>query len=382
MMRAAYEIISPHYSVGGALAVTNIENVQILPGIEVVGAGHPLPDESGLAAAHQCAEIAQNAKDGELVLVLISGGGSAMLPYPVGSVSLHDKIRTTGLLLASGAAINEINCVRKHLSQLKGGGLARLTKPADLHALILSDVLGDDVSAIASGPTVPDKTTFTDAVNILKNRSLWYQIPESAKHYLEQGVQGNHPETPKSDENCFKNTGFTLVGSNQMSLKAVMDAAQAHGYETVLYSNHLCGEAGEQAVNLLTFAQNKVKLGLTKPLAILAGGETTVTLRGDGKGGRNQEMALAFAIHAEKIGLPGNWVFLSGGTDGRDGPTEAAGGIVDSGTIQRILNVAHSPAKLLHNNDSYNALKLSNDLFITGATATNVADLQVLLVKN
>ncbi len=232
MMQAALDVISPCCPVGQALAVTNYENAQTLSGVEVIAAGHPLPDEVGLAAAKKCAEIAQQVKSGELLLVLVSGGGSALIPYPVESVSLSDKIRTTELLLASGATINEINCVRKHLSRLKGGGLARLTAPAELHALILSDVLGDDVSAIASGSTVPDETTFYDAVNILKSKSIWQHIPDNVQNYLEKGLQGKQPETPKAGESFFEKTGYTLIGSNRISLEATTQAAQDYGFET------------------------------------------------------------------------------------------------------------------------------------------------------
>ncbi len=382
MIKSALEVISPYYQVGRTLAVTNYENVQAIPGVEVIGADHPLPDIAGLTAASKCAEIAQNAKADELLLVLVSGGGSALIPYPVTSVSLQDKILTTQLLLASGATINEINCVRKHLSCLKGGGLARLTAPADCHALILSDVLGDDVSASASGPTVPDATTYTDAVDILKCKSIWQQIPDAVRAYLQAGMQGNNPETPKAHESFFKKMAYTLIGSNKISLDALTQAAQDHGFETILYTDQLCGEASVQSEKLVAFAKEQISRIHHKPIAIVAGGETTVTLKGHGKGGRNQEVALAFAIHAEYQKLPGNWVFLSGGTDGRDGPTEAAGGIVDSGTIQRIINAGANPANLLAENDSFSALKAAHDLLMTGATGTNVADLQLLLVEN
>jgi glycerate 2-kinase len=379
MIKAALEIIPAHYLSGNAIAVTNYENVKPVRGVEVIGAAHPLPDEAGFNAAKRCAEMAKNAKAGELVLVLVSGGGSALIPYPVDSVTLQEKIRTTDLLLASGATINQINCVRKHLSQLKGGGLARMVAPADCHALILSDVIGDDLSAIASGPTVPDDTTFSDAIDVLKSKGIWHKAPNSVRQYLESGQQGKTKETAKPDDACFAKTSHTLIGSNTLSVKAIMKAAQDQGFDAILYSDNLCGEARDEAEKLVHFA--KYHITGNRPIALLAGGETTVTLKGNGRGGRNQEMALAFAIQAQELELPGNWVFLSGGTDGRDGPTDAAGGIIDSGTIQRMLKAGVDPNALLDNNDAYNALKSSQDLLMTGATGTNVADLQVLLIQ-
>ncbi|ESS71980.1 glycerate 2-kinase Gck [Methyloglobulus morosus KoM1] len=383
MIRAAIDIIPAHYLSGQAIAVTNYDNVKPVRGVNVIGAGHPLPDEAGFNAAKLCAKIAQDAKAGELVLVLVlvSGGGSALIPYPVDPVSLQEKIRTTDLLLASGATINQVNCIRKHLSQLKGGGLARMVAPADCHALILSDVIGDDLSAIASGPTVPDETTFDDAIGLLKFKNIWHKVPESVRHYLECGQQGEARETAKPDDACFAQTSHTLIGSNTISVKAIMKTAQEQGFDAFLYNANLCGEARDEAEKLVQFALTHINTAGNRPIALLAGGETTVTLKGNGRGGRNQEMAFAFAIRAEQAKLPGNWVFLSGGTDGRDGPTDAAGGMVDSGTIQRMQAAGINPAELLANNDSYRALKASHDLLMTGATGTNVADLQVLLIQ-
>lgn len=379
MLKAALSSIPPHLT-GYAIAVTNYENVANVERANVIGAGHPLPDDAGFNAAKECAEIAENAKEGELVLVLVSGGGSALIPYPVESVSLPDKIHVTQLLLASGATINQINCVRKHLSQLKGGGLARMIAPADYHALILSDVLGDDLSTIASGPTVPDETTFVDAVEVLQSKNIWDKAPQSVRQYFEQGRLGKVQETPKPNAPCFKQGSHSLVGSNKISVKAIFQTALKQGFAPSTYSDNLCGEAQDAAEKLVLFAKN-FKHESKVPIAILAGGETTVTLKGSGLGGRNQEMALAFAIHAEQHNLPGNWVFLSGGTDGRDGPTDAAGGIVDSTTIRRLVSVGVNPSDKLANNDSYSALKSSQDLLMTGATGTNVADLQILLIK-
>jgi len=381
MAKAAQEIIPAHQLAGCGIAVTNYENVTAIDNVEVIGASHPLPDEAGLNAAKKCAERISRAQVDELVLVLVSGGGSALIPYPVDSITLQEKIATSNLLLACGATINQINCVRKHLSQLKGGGLARLAVPADLHAFILSDVLGDDLSAIASGPTVPDPSTFDDAIAVFTSKGIWDKVPANVQHHLEQGKLGKAPETPKSGDNAFKNTTHTLIGSNAISVNATLKAAQNMGYEAQLYNTHLCGEARNEAEKWVSYAKDLIDNGINKPQALLAGGETTVTLKGHGRGGRNQEMALAFAIAAQQQGFTGYWTFLSGGTDGRDGPTDAAGGIVDQDTIKRIIQAGMDPAAMLDNNDSYTALKSSQDLLVTGATGTNVADLQVLLIQ-
>lgn len=377
MARAAGERVPAPLFRGPGVAVTNYENAADakLAGFTVMGAGHPLPDDNGVAAAKAVAGCAVAAEKGELVLVLISGGGSALLPFPAEGLTLADKIATTNLLLASGADIGEINTVRKHLSRLKGGGLARIASPADLHALILSDVLGDDLSTIASGPTVPDPTTFADAREILRRRGVWDKAPDAVRRRIEDGTAGRVPETPKSGDPVFAGVAATLIGSNAVSLEAVRQAAERAGYRVTVYDDCLTGEAREAAQSMAGAARKKAG----GKRAMIAGGETTVTLRGKGRGGRNQEMALAFAIAAEDMKLS-DFVFLSGGTDGRDGPTDAAGGIVDAGTAARIRQHGGDPAALLADNDSYRALGLSGDLLRTGATGTNVADLQILLI--
>jgi hydroxypyruvate reductase len=415
MARAAVDIIPASDFAGMGIAVTNYENVTAVANVEVIGAGHPLPDAAGFHAAQKIAERVSQAQADDLVLVLISGGGSALLPYPVAGVSLEEKIATTDLLLACGATINEINCVRKHLSQLKGGGLAKLAAPAQVHALILSDVLGDDLSTIASGTTVADNSTYSDAISILKNKNVWSNVPEAVRQHLQQGAQGNIPETPKANDPIFTHTSYLLCASNTVSLKAAQLAAEQLDYNTHIYSEQLCGIARDEAEKLAIYAANIVptfqtlivptlqrgnaavdapasrnagalpdelprqSVGTIK-LALLAGGETTVNLTGKGKGGRNQEFALAFALAAEKHGLTGQWTLLSGGTDGRDGPTDAAGGIVDANSLQTMISAGINPSAYLDNNDAYHALNSSNDLLITGATGTNVADLQILLL--
>lgn len=381
MADAAQAVVPQHLLTGAKFAVTNYENVRPVNQIEVIGAGHPLPDAAGQQAAQRIAEQVAAARQGELVLVLVSGGGSALLPAPHPSITLADKIQTTTLLLGSGATINEMNCVRKHLSTLKGGGLARLAAPAHLHALILSDVLGDDLSTIASGPTIPDNTTFADAISLLNAYAIWNKVPASVQTLLLKGVAGDVPETPKADDPLFNTLSYTLVGSNTISVNAAIKAAQAEQYDVRLYSDCLQGEAREAAEKLAQTATQLLQAGLTKPTALIAGGETTVTLKGNGRGGRNQEFALAFALAAERIGLPPCWTFLSGGTDGRDGPTDAAGGLVDGFTLARLQIAGVDAQALLDNNDAYTALQQSRDLLNIGATGTNVADLQILLIQ-
>jgi len=380
MAKAAQEIIPAHLLADSAIAVTNYENVTAIPAVEVIGAGHPLPDAAGLEAAQKCAERISCAQKGELVLVLVSGGGSALIPCPADAITLQEKIAATDLLLACGATINQINCVRKHLSRLKGGGMAKLAAPADLHAFILSDVLGDDLSAIASGPTVPDPSTYSDAIAVFTRYDIWDKVPVRVQQHLQQGQLGKIPETPKPGDPIFNNATRTLIGSNAISVDATLKAAVSLGYQAQLYDAHLCGEARETAEQWVRNAKYLIDNGIAQPLALLAGGETTVTLTGTGRGGRNQEMALAFAIAAERYGLSADWTFLSGGTDGRDGPTDAAGGIVDQDSLKRMRRAGIEPQAMLDNNDSYTALQNSQDLLNTGATGTNVADLQVLLI--
>ena len=381
MAAAARDVIPTGLFAGRGIAVTNYENRVDVERFDVIGAGHPLPDARGYEGARAIADYVSQAGAGDLVLVLVSGGGSALVPYPPEAISLEDKIVTTELLLTCGADITRINCVRKHLSRIKGGGLARLAAPAAVHALILSDVLGDDLSSIASGPTVPDSTTFADAADVLESSGVWDQVPASVRQHLSAGCAGERDETPKPGDPIFRNVENTLVGSNRFSVDSVMRAAESEGFETTLYDDALCGEAREEAAKLVSRVEQEMrKQKSDRPAALVAGGETTVTLKGGGKGGRNQEMALAFALAAGRQQLDRRWVFLSGGTDGRDGPTDAAGGLVDPWTLERMIQAGIDPEHCLADNDSYSALQKSNDLVETGATGTNVADLQVVLI--
>lgn len=381
MAQAAHAVIPPHLFNTPAIAVTNDENRGAVEGFEVVTASHPLPDANGLQAAGRVAALLSQATAGELVLLLISGGGSALLPYPAPGISLSDKTATTALLLNCGADISQINCVRKHLSQFKGGGMVRMAAPAEVHSLILSDVLGDDVSAIASGPSAADPTTFADAIAILRHYEVWSKTPAAVKAYLEEGAEGLHAETIKPTDAMLASADHTIIGSNAVSLQAVKFAAEQQGYDARIYHECLCGEARQVAEQWVIRCKTLLENDIPHPIAMVAGGETTVTVTGNGKGGRNQELALAFAVFAEQYQLPCQWTFFSAGTDGRDGPTDAAGGIVDRDTLQRIRQNGIDPGASLINNDAYNALKAADALVVTGATGTNVADLQILLLQ-
>jgi len=257
-----------------------------------------------------------------------------------------------------------------------------MAAPADVHTLILSDVLGDDLSAIASGPTVADSSTFIDALKVIQDKKLDDRVPQAVQKYLRLGRLGKIKETPKPNNPAFEQSTQVLIASNGISLRAITQAAQHLNYTTIIYSEQLTGEARLVAEELVLYAQKLIERGLDQPCAILAGGEATVTITGTGLGGRNQEMALAFTIAAEKYSLKADWVFLSGGTDGCDGPTNAAGGLVDAESLTRMHKAGIDAEHYLANNDSYHALQISEDLLITGATGTNVADLQILLIQS
>ncbi|WP_457645629.1 glycerate kinase type-2 family protein [Profundibacter sp.] len=339
-----------------AIVITNYENAQGVDYAMVFAAGHPVPDEGGAKAALYVITKLQALGQGDQVLALISGGGSALMPAPPEGISLQDKAEVNRLLLSCGADIGEMNLVRQQISTLKGGGLLRIAAPAKVRALILSDVVGDDLRLIASGPTVAPVGTREQAVEMLKSYAVWEDLPASVQAHL---------STPAPDLSPLPQAENQLVGSNPISVAAMKQAAGV----AAVYPEPLTGDVAQAAEIIL-----KSGTGTT-----LFGGETTVKLTGTGLGGRNQELALRVALLAEQQGWGGDWVFLSGGTDGRDGPCDAAGGIVDGGTLKRMRDAGISPKDMLANNDSYHALQAAGDLLITGATGTNVADLQVLI---
>ena len=347
--------------------------------VEVVEASHPVPDARCVAAAKRILELVDGADEKDLVVVLISGGGSALLTLPAPGIELADVIAANEILLRSGAKIEQVNTVRKHLSQLKGGQLAQQAFPAQTLALVLSDVPGDPLSAIASGPTVADPTTFQQAERILRGYGLWDKIPESVQRRIEAGVCGELAETPKPGSETLKRVKTTIVGSGSLAAQAALEEGVRLGYRTLLLSTTLEGEAREVGRILAAVAREVVASGrpVEPPALIVAAGETTVTVRGGGRGGRNQELALSAALGIE--GIP-RVVIGSFGTDGRDGPTDAAGAVVDGGTTRRMRGWGIAPEDSLAQNDAYRALTLAEDLIVTGPTGTNVADLCFVMV--
>jgi glycerate 2-kinase len=342
--------------------------------IELNECGHPLPDERGVAGAQRIAQLAGEAGKDDVVICLISGGGSALLPLPSEGITLEEKQSVTRLLLACAANIHEINAVRKHLSRIKGGQLARLAAPAPVEALLLSDVIGDDLDVIGSGPTAPDVSTFASAQAILEKFAILDRVPPAVKERLDRGIRGEIPETPKPNDAMFARVRNVVVGSNRLALTAAARRARALGYRTLVLASRIQGEtrdiAGMHAAiaHELATSSEPVK----PPACIISGGETTVTIKGDGLGGRNQEFALAAAI-----GIAGleNVVVFSAGTDGSDGPTDAAGAIADGDTLARNPDAQN----YLDRNDSYHYFDALGDLIRTGPTNTNVMDVRIVL---
>ncbi|MBW2439544.1 MAG: glycerate kinase [Deltaproteobacteria bacterium] len=347
--------------------------------VRIHEASHPVPDERGIKGAEEILALVKDAGERDLVLCLMSGGGSALLVAPADGVTLEDKQEVTRLLLACGADIHEINSIRKHLSRAKGGGLARFAYPATVVSLILSDVIGDDLNVIASGPAVPDTSTFDDSRQILDKYDIWNQVPPSVRSRIERGLKGEIEDTPKAGDAVFKRCYSKLVGTNIQALKAAESKADKLGYGTLILSSTVEGEAREVAKVLTAIAREVRDSGnpVTAPACILCGGETTVTIRGDGKWGRNQELALAAALAI--AGLE-NIVVLAGGTDGNDGPTDAAGAIVDGHTLARARTEGLDPFDYLSRNDSYHFFQPLEDLVITGPTRTNVMDVYMVLI--
>ena len=346
---------------------------------ELIEAGHPLPDRNGLEGAHRIRSLLKDSGPEDLVLVVLSGGGSALLPLPVEGVSLEEKQEMTQLLLDCGADINEMNTVRKHISQIKGGWLARWAYPSTVLAFILSDVVGDPLDVIASGPTVPDPSTFEEAWEILRKYNLIREVALSIQKHLQLGREGKVQETPKPGESTFEKVHNVLIGSNILALRAAEQEASSHGFNTLILSSSVIGETREVARFHAAIAKEVITSGnpILKPACIISGGETTVTIRGRGRGGRNQEFALAGALEIQGLERV---VLLSGGTDGTDGPTDAAGAVADHTTVKRALAMGLHPKAHLEDNDAYPFFEQLGDLLITGPTQTNVMDVRILLI--
>jgi hydroxypyruvate reductase len=388
MARAATEVLGSYLS-GGIVTTRATGDETVISrtnsGLTLLAARHPLPDERGVQATRRIIDLLEQAGEHDLVLVLLSGGGSALLTSPAPGLTLDDLQHLTELLLASGASINEINSLRKHLDTVKGGGLARYAAPATLATLVLSDVVGNPLDVIASGPTVPDPSTFADAHAVLERYSLHERVPAAVVERLRAGMRGDMPDTPTADDPLFARTQHILVGSNQQAATAALHAARSEGCHTLLLTTRAQGEA-RVVGHLLAAIAREVATGggaggaanppLRRPACLILGGETTVTLRGDGHGGRNQELALA-AIE-EMAGLE-QTALVTLATDGNDGPTDAAGAVVTGETLARAQALGLDPAAALANNDAYPFFDALGDLLRPGPTHTNVNDLALIV---
>jgi len=366
--------------IDNGIIVVKYDHGLSLKKIETVEASHPIPDENGERGASDILRLLSGTGEKELIICLISGGGSALLVQPHKGITLQDIQTASAELLACGATIDEINTVRKHLSSIKGGQLAKAAYPSTLITLMLSDVVGDPMDIIASGPTVPDESTFEDAYAIIQKYTLEEKIPNIVCGFLRSGKMGEIEETPKNGNKIFDNTQNVIVGSNKIALDAAEKRAKDLGYNTIVLSSLVEGESRDVAKFFAAIAKEVSRTGtpVSKPACIIAGGETTVTIRGKGKGGRNQEFALSAAMEIE--GFEGV-VILSAGTDGTDGPTDATGAIVDSNTCKDARKKFNLNAEeFLSRNDSYNFFKKTGEHIVTGPTMTNVMDIMISLI--
>lgn len=379
MAQALEEILGDRLA--GGLVVVKDGHGGATQKIRVFEASHPVPDERGVAAGKEIAAFLQsNAGPRTLVICLLSGGGSALLVSPAQGLSLADKQETTRLLLACGADIAEINAIRKHLSQLKGGGLARLAGESQVVSLIVSDVVGDRLDTIASGPTVPDQTTWADCREILNRYGVWPETPEPVRRRIQQGIEGDLPDTPKPGQAQLAKVINLIVAGNRQALDHAAAKARQLGYAPLILSSSIEGETYDIARMHAAMAREVRESGhpLPPPCCLISGGETTVTLNDSpGKGGRNQEFALACAL--DLAGLAG-MLALSAGTDGTDGPTDAAGAQADGDTVSRAKKLGLEPRRFLAEHDAYNFFEPLGDLLITGPTRTNVMDIRLMLI--
>jgi hydroxypyruvate reductase len=383
MARGVEEVLGDRLA--GGIVVVKYGHGEALRRVELTEASHPVPDESGAEAGRRILELARHADERTLVLSVISGGGSSLLACPFSrsdiSVSLDDLIRTNDVLLASGAPIQQMNCVRKHISAIKGGRLAEAVHPATSLNMILSDVVGDSLDSIASGPTVGDPTTYETSLDIVRRYGIRDQLPPPVMQLLEAGAKGSIEETPTPDATVFERCRNVLVGTNFAALSAAREAAHHLGYRTVVLTSQLTGEAREIAKVYAGIAKDQADRELlgSGPYCVIGGGETTVSLRGNGVGGRCQELALSFLIETSSHPAAASSYFLSASTDGNDGPTDAAGAFVLPAV--RRAGGHLDPLDFLARNDSYTFFDRTDGLLRTGPTKTNVCDIQLLLVK-
>ena len=346
--------------------------------IKLREANHPIPDEAGVAGTREMLALAEKADEDDLIIALISGGGSSLMPLPRDGISLQDKRGLTNKLLNSGAEISEINAVRKHLSGFKGGWLAKKAYPATVLNIVLSDVVGDSLESIASGPTVPDSTTFADARRILQKYDLWDNAPSSIRSLISSGEKGVVPETPKHGDAAFEKGYSVILGNSRSAALAAIEHLSSEGLNPLLLTSTLEGEASTVGTVIASIAKEVAESGnsVPKPAGLIASGETVVTVRGKGAGGRNQELALSAALKLQ--GIEGA-VVASLSTDGIDG-TDAAGAIVDGKTIERAKLLGLNPEEYLAENNSYGFFSKLGDLIVTGQTGTNVNDISVIVI--
>ena len=379
MAEAVESVLGDRVSGGCVNVLQGTEFRYNLKKIRLQGASHPIPNNDGVRGVAEMLMLISSMREKDLVICLISGGGSALMPYPAEGISLEDKQDVTSRLLMKGATIDDLNAVRKHLSAIKGGQLARRCYPTRVVSLILSDVVGDPLDTIASGPTSPDTTTFRNAVDVLKKYKLWDDICSQVRERLEYGVKKVIVETPKPGDEIFNHVTNIIVGNNSIAAESAVEAAKALGYNSLIVSTMFEGEAAEVGTVLAGIARELAAKGrpLKPPAAIIVGGETTVNVRGSGRGGRNQELALSLARRI--TGLKA--VAASLATDGIDGPTEASGAIVDGETSTKASEAGLSIEKFLAENDSYSFFERIGDMIVTGPTGTNVNDLVLIITS-
>lgn len=378
MAEAVERLIGDRLTRGFVNILRDVEFKSLTGRVEFRKVSHPIPDEEGLLGAKEILKLASEASDGDLVICLISGGGSAMAPLPAEGVTLRDKQKTTGALLRCGARIDEVNAVRKHISAFKGGQLARAAYPATVLSLIISDVVGDPLEVIASGPTSPDSSTFRDAYEILRRYGIWETVPGSVRKRIEAGLRGEVEETPKPGDKVFERVHNVIVGNNRLACRLAADYAQRLGLNTLILSSVVEGEARHVGTvyGSILVEEALADSPIEKPAVVIAGGETTVTVRGSGLGGRNQELVLSASRKIK--GLRGVAI-ASIGTDGVDGPTDAAGAVADGMTLVRARERGLNPEEYLDDNDSYRFFENLGDLVFTGPTGTNVTDITVMV---
>ena len=357
------------------IVISNSKSLPDYPISEFITA-HPTPDENSVLAAKTVLKYTSEINTHDLSINLISGGGSSLLCLPHDDISLNDKVLVNNLLLKCGASINEINTIRKHLSKIKGGRLSEHVYPSKSISLIISDVINDDISTIASGPTSIDHTTYSDAIDIIHRYKIEKEIPDNVMDLLKRGKSGLVSESLKN----LDNTDNYIICSNKIFRKELIEAANNSGFNSFLIDRDINGVASDEAARLIDDYNSIISNSSSKKIAIISGGETVVDIKGSGKGGRNQELGLSFLHRLNGELLNRNWLFLSVGTDGIDGPTDAAGAIISSDMIDKHAALVSNIDKYLDNNDSYNCLSQLNSLYITGPSGTNVADIQILLV--